>query len=352
MKLKLLLFILISFVCIKGFSQDPMASIKKSKAEKDKDEQKLNAKGKAEYDKAKAEFKNLQNATFELAPNEIVNGDPKALLGLSNEKPDEKLAATQNEENKKNQKEINAKLKKDSKNDKADLNFDAKAPAPVGASWTDSWFWNPAYHTPVKNQTNYCGSCWAFATCAAFEHTYNKWWGIQLDLSEQDMVACGVTCWGFDAGSCEKGGFTEAALEYMRCKGVASETSYPYTATSGPCYARAKFKSAYTWGRIAYYYQRDWIKYYITIYGAVTTSMKSGISTFLSYGGGVYNGYPNTNPFDIDHVVTIVGWSDYLGAWIIKNSWGTGWGPYGGYAYVRYDNCNIGNLVNYVHPNY
>ena len=73
--------------------------------------------------------------------------------------------------------------------------------------------------------------------------------------------------------------------------------------------------------------------------------MKAGIGTFFGYAGGVYNGYPSTNPNVHDHEVIIVGWCDDLKAWIIKNSWGTNWGPYGGYAYVGYDQCNIGKYV-------
>ena len=114
--------------------------------------------------------------------------------------------------------------------------------------------------------------------------------------------------------------------------------------------------NAYTWGRflsksIQSIPTVNEIKYYINIFGAVVTLMKGGIGTFFGYGGGVYNGYPNTNPNDHDHEVIIVGWCDGLNAWIIKNSWGTNWGPYGGYAYVGYDQCNIGKYVFWVHPN-
>jgi C1A family cysteine protease len=94
---------------------------------------------------------------------------------------------------------------------------------------------------------------------------------------------------------------------------------------------------------------RDEIKNYVTYYGSVVTYMKAGTSSFSWYRGGIYNGYPNTNAYDIDHAVTIVGWCDQYNAWIIKNSWGTGWG-YSGYAYVDYNNCNIGKFVYYIMP--
>lgn len=354
MEKKLSILLIAFLIVFQGFAQnDPMANIKKSKEEKAKDEQKLNEKGKSEYAKAQAEFKKQKDATYEVSANEILNEDLKNLVGLpAGERPDEKLAEAQNAENKKNQKELAAKLKKDSKNDKADLETSGTPPSGVGASWTDTQYWIPSFYTPIKNQGS-CGSCWSFAACATFEHTYAKFYGTKLDLSEQDIVACGVTCGGVDCGSCG-GGWSDRAFDFIKCKGVASETSYAYTATSTPCYNKPKFKTANSWGRLLVsgtYPSVDWIKYYITLYGSVVTYMKAGVSTFYSYGGGVYNGYPSSNPNDIDHAVTIVGWWDAGNAWIIKNSWGTGWGPYGGYAYVHYNACNIGKWIYWVYPN-
>ena len=77
--------------------------------------------------------------------------------------------------------------------------------------------------------------------------------------------------------------------------------------------------------------------------------MKAGISSFYSYAGGIYNGYPNNNA-GIDHAVLIVGWYEPYQAWLIKNSWGPTWG-FGGYAWVKYNNCNIGFYNYWVHPN-
>ena len=109
----LIIIVLFSIFYLNGFSQDdPMARMKRSKDDKAKDEQKLNEKGKKEFDKAKADFKNLKDATFEIAPNEIVNEDLKSLTGVPNTTPDKKLADQQTEEGKKKQKEIKAKSTK------------------------------------------------------------------------------------------------------------------------------------------------------------------------------------------------------------------------------------------------
>jgi cathepsin L len=54
-------------------------------------------------------------------------------------------------------------------------------------------------------------------------------------------------------------------------------------------------------------------------------------SGFMSYSSGVYSGCPAdfaTSRSAINHAVIIVGY-DSNGNWIIKNSWGTGWGQSG-----------------------
>jgi C1A family cysteine protease len=108
---------------------------------------------------------------------------------------------------------------------------------------------------------------------------------------------------------------------------------------------------AYNWGQLYpnRFPNRNEIKRMVRKYGSVVTYMKAGVGSFYAYKSGVYNDYANTEENDVDHAVTIVGWSDKYNAWIIKNSWGTDWG-YNGYAYVHYDHCNVGNYVYYVMP--
>jgi cathepsin L len=65
-------------------------------------------------------------------------------------------------------------------------------------------------------------------------------------------------------------------------------------------------------------------------------------SGFMSYSSGVYSGCPDfTTSFNaINHAVIIVGY-DSNGNWIIKNSWGTGWGQ-SGFATVSVANdCGL-----------
>ena len=53
----------------------------------------------------------------------------------------------------------------------------------------------------------------------------------------------------------------------------------------------------------------------------------------------------------VNHAVALVGWKDDLGTdngyWILKNSWGTGWGE-SGYMRIRYGVSKVGYAANYI----
>ena len=101
------------------------------------------------------------------------------------------------------------------------------------------------------------------------------------------------------------------------------------------------------------------LKQYIYDNGPVITTMyvDSGKGFNSSYDGSYTLNY--TTPGDsINHCVLIVGWSDDLppvsggtnpaDGWIVKNSWGTGWGD-AGYFYMTYGAANIGTSSSFVH---
>jgi hypothetical protein len=61
---------------------------------------------------------------------------------------------------------------------------------------------------------------------------------------------------------------------------------------------------------------------------------------FMYYTGGVYKHV--TGDVAGGHAVSIVGWSDADQAWIVRNSWGTGWGEAGYFRIAWGDDSGVG----------
>ncbi len=90
----------------------------------------------------------------------------------------------------------------------------------------------------------------------------------------------------------------------------------------------------------------DTIKQAVLAHGPVYTKLNTSMKAYFLYDGkGVL--YDPTPYFTVNHAVLIVGWDDTRqhaggsGVWIIKNSYGTGWGE-DGYGYIAYGSGGIG----------
>ncbi len=285
------------------------------------------------------EVEKIQGASFKVSATEALDRTPAELLGV---KEATKMSAAELDAN---DKEFKAAVQAAEPEVKAKRVAGATNPIEQGGVGAPVSFNFPG--SPVKNQGG-CGSCWAFAAAAAWEASYKKFYGTVKNMSEQELLACGKTCGGTDAGSCN-GGWSDRALDHIKCRSTPTEAVYPYNIANGnSCVAKAKVYGAYSWGAL-YSPSAATLKTQIQAYGSVVTYMRAGLNSFYAYSGGVYNGYPNTSVGDIDHAVIITGWNDVGGYWIIKNSWGTGWGI-NGRAYIKYGHCNIGGYNYYVYP--
>lgn len=252
--------------------------------------------------------------------------------------------------------------------------------APNAKSKSFDWR-NHGITTKVQNQ-NPCGSCWAFGSLAAYESNYQMRNGEKLDMSEQQILDCGK------AGTC-KGGWHTDVYNYLIATGGAGESVYaPYTAAqNASCTLKADFSSwlrAVAWGYVTdetipgSVYQRmptvaelkealiergplavamlatDDFSFYAG--GVFEEKRKSGEKYFDSWNkktfdvgdeGTIFGTQDGNKYYAVNHVVTLIGWDDAQGAWLIKNSWGTGWGEEG-YAWIKYNNDNIGYAAAWV----
>jgi len=220
-----------------------------------------------------------------------------------------------------------------------DVQF-ARLPLRAGVTYAESFDWRNKdgkdWMTPIKNQGS-CGSCWAFSAVGVVEAAINIYANdpdIDIDLSEQHLVS--DCC---NAGSCG-GGAPRRALEYIRDTGVPEESCFPYIASDCTC-APCSDWAENPWEIENYVYvspSTDAFKSALQEYGPLSVVLTVPDDWFY-YIGGVYEPTWNvTNGVGwANHGVILVGWNDSEGCWIIKNSWGSGWGEQG-YARVLYGN--------------
>jgi hypothetical protein len=179
----------------------------------------------------------------------------------------------------------------------------------------------------------------AFAATALMETMVRIQHGMWSKRSEGDLHdSQGV--------SCSELGSAEAAVEWAGGKGagISDPKCYPYYAGNDhyyPCGDRSgralRVPSPYVFAASSNVADQ---KRWISDVGPITASFEVH-TDFYSWtpSKGVYK-YDGISKYLGRHVCLVVGYDDSKGCWIIKNSWGTGWGD-NGYGNIGYGQITI-----------
>jgi len=225
---------------------------------------------------------------------------------------------------------------------------DAEEFAPSTVALPDSVNWvSQGYVTPVKNQ-GHCGSCYSFSATGALEGAWYKKTKKLPSLSEQQIVDCSGR---YGNHGC-RGGWYMSAWRYVRdAGGNEGEDTYRYTARQGRChFNRANVKAKCTGYVMTRAGSESALTQALATVGPVSIAINAGLRSFRSYRHGVY--YDRMcSSYRLNHAVLAVGYGRENGQdyFLVKNSWGKGYGQ-GGYIKMsrnRNNNCGIASRPSY-----
>jgi len=203
--------------------------------------------------------------------------------------------------------------------------------------WTNRW--GGDWITRIRDQDG-CEACWAFAHTALIEAMTRINHYVWCIRSEGDVHQ------GMGA-KCADGGNAQATMDWIQKNGLADPDCFAWTTADVP-YTPTPDRS----GRTVKIDSYNWVgnindqKTWLDTTGPIATWFDVW-ADFDWYGSGVYhkqstlpNGQPN---YERDgHFMLVVGYDDTPGqnCWIVKNSWGTGWGM-GGFGRIGYGESGI-----------
>lgn len=226
---------------------------------------------------------------------------------------------------------------------------DGSLPLPESFDWRSKICEGQPCLGPVKDQGPSCGTCWAFAATGAMESNRairGNYYDDMLLLSQQELLDCDRR-----SERCA-GGNAYYAFRYVMDHGLATATSYRYRGVNDTCHARFTPRANFILREIQIVPRADIFDeaslLSAVLDGPVVVSIAVGNEShnnFRDYHGGVYPAECGPN---VTHQVLLVGYNTQnTGYYILKNSWGRGWGEEGYLLLPRDLNCGILNYSSY-----
>jgi C1A family cysteine protease len=218
--------------------------------------------------------------------------------------------------------------------------------------------------TPVKSQGP-CGTCWIFGTTSVLESAVLIGDNTAYSFSEQSVALCVDRSWVYlyddpdePCGISHGGGWSWLAAEVFIKKGAVLESCDPYDSSGLQCDGACLCDNC-TPAKVVDGYrlvtndqsQTNLIKEALYNQGPVTMAYYHNgahLYTDATY-GAVYDCAPSPAA---NHMVSVIGWDDNVphfetpgtGAWLVKNSWGTGFGN-SGYLWLAYNSSDIQEIA-------
>lgn len=203
---------------------------------------------------------------------------------------------------------------------------------PSLVDWRSRWGW--PWITSVRDQ-NGCEACWAFGATALTEAMTRIEHCFWPHFSEGD-VHKGI------GAKCANTGDVGAAMDWIHQHGLCDPDCFPWTTADIPYAPSSDRNGRSVRGGI----DKTWVgsvadqKAWLDTVGPLATFFEVW-HDFDGYGSGVYK--RSTASWNYDrggHIMLVVGYDDAQQAWIVKNSWGTGWGMHG-YCLIGYGQADI-----------
>jgi C1A family cysteine protease len=212
--------------------------------------------------------------------------------------------------------------------------------------------WAGQVTTPIKDQGS-CGACWAFAAVEQVESDIMRNFGMNYtyELSQEQLMDCNISP-NPPQNACN-GGNPNYAFKYMLSSYIEPDSTYPYTSYKNTKDKKCNYQANEGVAGLYTYYRlpRDesCMAKYVQDNGPITIGVNANVWLH-------YNPSNSGNPVmsaaacgngPINHAVQVVGVSIPGNYWIVRNTWGTGWGQ-DGYIYLEYgkNTCNMSAIMN------